>query len=221
MACKTIMAVTGIIFSMFVLAHMVGNLKVYEGAETFNSYAHWLRTAFEPLLPYQGLLWILRFVLVLSLVGHVWCSFVVRARARRARGAFRRRGLGARVIGARTMLATGVVLLCFIAFHILDLTTGTRPMATGAYQAAGRSESFAYDNLIASFERPVASAFYLVAMVVLGLHLAHGLWSVVNDLGATGHRVRQVGAALAGGLGMLVFIGNATIPIAVLTGVLP
>jgi succinate dehydrogenase / fumarate reductase, cytochrome b subunit len=116
------------------------------------------------------------------------------------------------------MPVTGLVLLLFIAFHILDLTTGTSPVAGAGYRSATGSESFAYQNLVASFDRPLVSAFYLLAMVVLGLHLAHGLWSAVNDLGVTGHRLRQVAVAAAGIVAGVVFVGNASIPIAVLTG---
>jgi succinate dehydrogenase / fumarate reductase, cytochrome b subunit len=217
-ACKVIMAVTGVLFALFVTVHMIGNLKVYTGPAHFDDYAHWLRTVLEPLLPYEGLLWIVRVVLGVALVTHVGCAVVLSRRARRARGAFRRKGLGYRSFPARTMPVTGIVLLAFIAFHLLDLTTGTAPVATTGYAAATGSRSFAYENLVASFDRPLVSAFYMIAMVTLGLHLAHGLWSAVNDLGATGHRVRQVGATVGGGLAVVVFVGNASIPVAVLTG---
>ena len=217
-ACKVTMAVTGVLFALFVTVHMIGNLKVYTGAAHFDDYAQWLRTVLEPLLPYEGLLWALRVVLAVALVAHVGCAVVLSRRARRARGGFRRKGLGYRSFAARTMPVTGIVLLAFIVFHILDLTTGTTPVASSAYAAGTASRGFAYENLVASFDRPLVSAFYLLAMVTLGLHLAHGLWSAVNDLGATGHRLRQVGAAVAGGLAAVVFVGNASIPVAVLTG---
>jgi succinate dehydrogenase / fumarate reductase cytochrome b subunit len=79
--------------------------------------------------------------------------------------------------------------------------------------------SFAYDNLVHSFERPRVSAFYILAMLLLGLHLSHGLWLAVNDLGATGHRVRQVSFAIAGVVGVAVMAGNISLPVAVLSGV--
>lgn len=215
---KVVLAVTGIVFALFVAVHMVGNLKVYLGAAHFDDYAQWLRTILEPLLPYEGVLWILRVLLGVSLVAHAGCAVLLWRRARRARGAFRRRGLGLRTFGARTMPVTGIVLLLFIAFHVLDLTTGTAPAASAGYAAATGTRSFAYENLVASFDRPLVSAFYLLAMAVLGLHLAHGLWSAVNDLGVTGQRVRQVAAAVGGTLAGVVFVANASIPVAVLTG---
>jgi succinate dehydrogenase / fumarate reductase, cytochrome b subunit len=212
------MAVTGLLFGLFVLAHMIGNLKVFTGAEHFNDYAHWLRTVFEPLMPYEGLLWILRVVLLVAVVGHVWCATLLTLRARRARGPCRRKGLGWRSFTARTMPVTGLVLLAFIVFHILDLTTGTPPVASAEYEPATTTASFAYENLVASFERPGVAAVYIVAMLALGAHLAHGLWSAVNDLGVTGQRVRQVCLALSGLIALVIMLANIAIPVAVQIG---
>jgi len=213
------MAGTGTVFALFVVVHMVGNLKVYTGPEHFNAYAHWLRTLLEPLLPYEGVLWFLRVVLALCLLGHLWCALVLRRRARRARGSFRRNRPDWRSFSARSMPVTGIVLLLFIVFHLLDLTTGTRPAASSSYTPTTASSSLAYENLVASFDRPRVSAFYVLAMVVLGMHLAHGLWAVVNDLGVTGHRVRRFAVVASGAVAAVVFVANASIPMAVLLGV--
>lgn len=217
---KLVMALTGIVFALYVLVHMIGNLKVYTGAGHFDAYAHWLRTLAEPLLPYEGALWIFRVVLLACLIAHVGAAVLLTRRAHRARGRFRRTGLGLRSFTARTMLVTGLVLLGFIVFHILDLTTGTRPFASSSFTGTTVTTSHAYDNLIASFERPGVAVFYLFAMVVLGAHLVHGLWTAVNDLGVTGQRARQVGVAIGGLLASAVMVGNMTIPIAVWTGLL-
>ncbi|KAB2583517.1 succinate dehydrogenase, partial [Rhodococcus erythropolis] len=85
---------------------------------------------------------------------------------------------------------------------------------------ATRTQSYAYDNLIASFERPLVASFYIVAMALLAMHLAHGLWSAVNDLGVTGQRLRQIAVALSGIFALVVMVGNMSIPIAVMTGVI-
>ncbi|TDL44380.1 succinate dehydrogenase cytochrome b subunit [Kocuria rosea] len=216
---KLIMAVTGGVFAAYVLVHMIGNLKIYQGAEHFNDYAHWLRTAFEPVLPSEGLLWIVRGVLLLCLVAHVYCSTVLVVRARRARGAHRRRGLGREAFTARTMPATGVILLLFVVFHVLDLTLGAQPVAPGDFRAATATSSDAYANLVASFARPPVALFYVLAMLALAAHLVHGIVSMVVDLGIAGGprfwRVLRL-VALVTGLG--VALGNITIPVAVLTG---
>lgn len=213
---KLTMVVTGVVFALFVLVHMIGNLKVYTGAAHFDAYAHWLRTLGEPLLPYEGALWIFRVVLVACLVAHVGAATMLTVRGHRARGRFRRAGMRSlRTFTARTMLTGGIVLLLFIVFHILDLTTGTRPAASDAYRPG-----HAYDNLIASFERPAVALFYFLVMAVLGAHLVHGLWTVVNDLGVTGHRARQVLVALGALLALSVAVGNMSIPVAVQLGLL-
>ena len=216
---KIVMAVTGVVFALFVFVHMIGNLKIYTGAEHFDAYAHWLRTLAEPLLPYQGALWLFRVVLAACLVAHVGAAAVLAARARRARGPFRRRGLrGLRSFTARTMVVSGIVLLAFIVFHILDLTTGTGPAASSAFTPATTSSSAAYANLVASFERPAVAGFYLLAMLVLGAHLAHGLYTAVSDLGVTGRRTRQLAIAAGALLAGAVMVANMSIPIAVQAG---
>ncbi len=219
-ALKVVMAVTGCVFALYVVVHMIGNLKIFTGAEHFNAYAHGLRVVMEPFLPYEGLLWIVRGVLVVSLLAHVGAAPVLWARARASRGPHARTAMGLRSFTARTMPVTGVVLLGFIVFHVLDLTVGTGGVAPETFRRATTEQAFAYENLIASFARPAVAAFYMLTMLALFLHLAHGLWTVVSDLGVTGRRLRAVGYGLAGGVALSVMLGNILILIAVLTGVL-
>lgn len=215
-AAKTTMALTGTVFTLFVLVHMVGNLKVYGGPDEFNAYAHWLRFAFSPVLPPESLLWALRILLLLCLLAHVWCGVLLWLRARRARGRHRPR-LNLGRWASATMLPTGLVLLAFIGFHLLDLTTGH----LGAeFRPATADQSFAYQNLVASFSRPWAGGIYLATMLVLAMHLGHGIWTACHDVGATGARARAIGKILALLVPLLVALGNASIPISVWTGVL-
>lgn len=215
-AAKLTMAVTGLLFTAFVAVHMVGNLKAYAGAADYNAYAAWLRSAFAPLLPHEGLLWAMRVVLGTALVLHVAAGTLLWVRGRRFRGPHRRRGHTA--IGARTMLPTGFVLLAFVVFHLLDLTLGIAGPA--AFRAPTATESFAYENTVASLARPLAGAAYLVTMLALALHLAHGLWTTANDLGVTATRTRATWKALGYTVGVLVALGNASLPVAVWLGVL-
>lgn len=215
---KVTMALTGTVFALFVLVHMIGNLKIYTGAQHFDDYAHWLRTLAEPLLPYEGALWLFRLVLLTCLVLHVGASLVLVVRSRRARGRFRRTGMGRRRLPATLMPWTGLVLLAFIVVHILDLTTGTRPVAPDGFEPATRDASFAHHNLVESFQRWPMALFYIVAMLVLGLHLVHGLWTLAADYGVTGRRTRRVWALLALVVAAAVMLGNLSIPVAVLAG---
>jgi succinate dehydrogenase / fumarate reductase cytochrome b subunit len=209
------MAVTGSVFVGFVVFHMAGNLKVYLGEKDFNHYAEWLRTLLNPLVPGSTTLWLLRAALVLCLVLHVYSGITIWFRARKARGSFGRSlRAGKHHLTGRSMILTGLILLCFIIFHILDLTTGTRPIASGEFVTGS-----AYQNLVASFERPAVASFYILTMVLLALHLSHGLWSLINDFGATGRRLRFTFLALADLVALVVVVGNASIPIAVLAGV--
>ena len=213
-ALKLIMAVTGLIFGLYVIVHMVGNMKIFMGEQDFNAYAAFLRTVGYPAIPNEGVLWIFRIVLLVAVILHVYGAFALHGRARQSRGKFRRQGMvgGWNTFTARTMIITGVVLLAFIIFHILDLTIG----------AAVAPENFvhgeAYANLVASFSRPRVAIWYIIAPLALLLHLSHGLWTATSDLGITGARWRKVMLFLSGLIPLLVVVGNIAIPVAVLTG---
>nr|WP_193350604.1 succinate dehydrogenase cytochrome b subunit [Dietzia alimentaria] len=211
---KTVMAVTGLIFTVFVVVHMIGNLKVFGGAPGFDGYAVWLRTLLYPLVPPAGILWALRVVLIVSLVAHVWCSLLLVRRSRASAGRHRRRGgLTASSFGARSMLTTGVILLLFVVFHIFDMTIGTAPVAPEAFEPGS-----AYANLVASFSRPWVATFYIVTMVALAVHVAHGVRTASGDLGVTGVRSRRTIRVAGGVAAVAVLLGNAAIPLAVQAG---
>lgn len=211
---KAVMAVTGLLFTGFVVAHMVGNLKVFGGASGFDGYAAWLRTLLYPLVPPGGVLWALRVVLVVSLVLHVWLSLLLVRRSRVSAGPHRRRtGLTAGSFGARSMLLTGVLMLLFVVVHVLDMTTGATPVAPASFEPGS-----AYANLVASFSRPWMAIFYVLAMVALAVHVAHGVRTAAGDLGVTGVRGRAAITVLGGIAAVAVLLGNAAIPIAVQAG---
>lgn len=212
---KVVMAATGLVFAAFVLVHMLGNLKAYAGATHFDGYARWLRSMFNPLFPHEALLWVARVVLCVCLVLHVSGGVVLAVRARRARGDFPRRALHRSSFAARTMLATGLAVLGFLAFHLLDLTLGARPVAHPAFDA-----SSPYTNLVASFQRPWVAALYGGVMLLLSAHLAHGLWASAHDLGVQGPRARRLALRGSAVFALVVTLGNLSIPIAVLLGVI-
>jgi succinate dehydrogenase / fumarate reductase cytochrome b subunit len=227
---KVIMAVTGSVFVAFLLFHMAGNLKVYlpDAELHFNEYAHWLRRFLNPLLPGSSFLWAFRAVMALCLVLHVYAGTTIFMRARKARGRFGR-VLTAKyqALTGRSMIWTGLIIFCFIIFHLLDLTLGAKGVASSDFSSQatyaledGEKVTNAYANLIASFDRPAVAAFYIITMVLIAIHLSHGIWSIVNDFGGTAHRTRNVFLALAGLIALVIVIGNASIPVAVLAGVI-
>ncbi|WP_303323652.1 succinate dehydrogenase cytochrome b subunit [Actinomyces radicidentis] len=219
---KTTAALTGLVMAAFVLIHMIGNLKAYQGPAAYDAYAAWLRGIGYPLLPHEGLLWALRIVLGACLVLHVAATLTIRARGRAARGPELRRGLARRGLAARSMTVTGLLVLVFIAVHLLDLTIGRLVAPSGflglTSGADGAVTAHAYANLVASLSRPPMAGFYLLVMAVLGVHLAHGLWTAVADLGVTGARTRRLLGALAAVVAAAVAIGDGILAVLVLAG---
>lgn len=211
-AWKLVMAVTGVLFGLFVLVHMVGNLKIFTGEDHFNAYATFLRTIGKGAVPEEGVLWIFRVVLLVAVILHVWGAFALHGRSRKSRGKFRRKGMVSswNTFTARSMIVTGVVLLAFIIFHLLDLTVGAAPIAKDFEHGE------AYANVVASFSRPLVVVWYVIAQLALLLHLSHGLWTATSDLGITGKRWRKVLLFLSGLLPLLVVVGNIIIPVYVL-----
>jgi succinate dehydrogenase / fumarate reductase cytochrome b subunit len=220
---KVVMAVTGVVFIAYVFAHMLGNLKVFIGAEEMDHYAAFLRELLVPLLPYEWALWGIRAVLAVCLVAHVWAAAVLTIR-RRTAGADRatrgRRVPWWRSFTSRTMAVSGVVILAFLIFHLLDLTFGTAGGAGFQHPetVGGETRYYAYENLVSSFQRPAVAVWYVLAMVVLAAHLLHGAWSVIHDLGATGARTRRTLWLIGTVVAAAVLAGNISIPLAVMTG---
>jgi succinate dehydrogenase / fumarate reductase, cytochrome b subunit len=211
---KYVMAITGVVFMGYVLAHMLGNLKLYQSAEDFNLYAEFLRRLLYPIVPESGTLWLLRLVLIAALVGHVVAAAQLTAMNRKARpDSYRsKRDFVAADFAARTMRWTGVIVLLFIAYHLADLTFGwVNPAAEGAT---------VYEKVVASFSNPAISAFYIVANLALGVHLYHGGWSLFQSMGWNNRKFNHWRRAFAIGFAVVVVGGNLTFPIAVMVGII-
>lgn len=213
-ALKMTMAVTGVIFVGFVFVHMLGNLKVYQGADVYNGYAQWLREVGYPLIPRTGVLWALRVVLFVSLVAHVTSALMIYARSRAARGKFKRRRLATMGKNAWLMLPTGIVLAVFVVVHLLDLTVG-KILAPEGFAAGD-----AYANLVASLSRPMMATFYLLTMLLVCLHIFHGTVTTLQDFGVTGSRVRVIWQVIGQAIAIAILLGNAAIPVLVQVGVI-
>jgi succinate dehydrogenase / fumarate reductase cytochrome b subunit len=208
---KVVMAVTGLIMLGFLVAHLLGNLKIFFGMVEFNGYAHWLRTLGEPILHFGWALWILRVVLVLAVVGHGISAYQLSRRDIAARPEKYVHKKQRASYATRTMRWGGVILGLYIIWHILDLTTGT--VHTGRFQ-----EGHPYENLVGTFSHWWNDIIYMAAILSLGLHIQHGFWSMAQTLGigsATRNRVfKATGNVLAIGL----TAGFLSLPISVMTG---
>jgi succinate dehydrogenase / fumarate reductase cytochrome b subunit len=209
------MAVSGLLFVGFVLGHMYGNLKAFSGHDAFNEYAHHLRTLGEPMLPHEGALWIIRVVLLGSLVVHVYAAFTLWRRSRNARTVkyVVKKHTGA-IPASRMMRFGGVALLLFLVWHLLNFTVGKVNVSGGATNDP-------YNLLVDSFDVWWLTLIYLAAMAMLGAHLHHGTWSACQTLGITGtERARTLAKRFAFTLAVIISGGFALVPIFVLAGVI-
>ena len=209
---KVVMAVTGIVLVGFVVVHMLGNLKLYAGAESLNAYGKFLREAGYPALPHEGVLWIARLVLLAAVGLHIKSAWDLTRVSHAARPAgYRKLARQGSTYAAHAMRWGGVFLVAFIVFHIFHFTTG---------QAHPDFEHGAvYENVVTGFNVWWAAAIYLLAMIPLGLHLYHGIWSMLQTLGANHPRYNHLRRGFALAIALIVVLGNISFPIAVLTGV--
>ena len=210
-AKKVVMAVSGIILLLFLIAHMIGNLHAFQGAESFNHYSKWLRTFGEPALGYRWFLTALEAVLVVSVVAHIASAVALWRQARLARPVpYVSKKSPAQSYASRTMRWGGVIVGLFIVYHILDMTTGNaNPAGTDATP---------YGRLVASFQNPIATTVYVVALILLGMHLRHGVWSATQTLGQSNRRRERTVNAFAIAFSVLLIAGFLVVPAAVVLG---
>lgn len=215
-ALKIMMAASGIVFIGFVLTHMYGNLKAFSGQEAFDEYAHHLRTFGEPMLPHEGLLWIIRVGLLLSLVVHVGAAVALYRRAQRARPVkYQVKKHTGAIPAARLMRFGGLAIFLFLIWHLLNFTI------VKVNPAGGPTDEGPYALLVDTFDLWWMTLIYLAAMAMLGAHLHHGTWSAFQTLGLTGSaRARERAKTFAFALAILVAGGFSLVPIGVLVGVI-
>ena len=216
-ALKLAMAVSGLIFVGYVLAHMYGNLKAFAGHDAFNEYAHHLREFGEPLLPHEGFLWVMRLLLVAALVVHVAAAVVLWRRASNARSVRYQVKRNIRSsLSSRTMRWGGLTLLLFIVWHLLNFTVVKVNPATG--DTGGEDP---YNLLVDTFDTWWMTLIYLVAMLALAMHLHHGTFSALQTLGLTSTPRARARARTAGWvLAVVVGGGFSLVPIFTLLGVI-
>lgn len=215
---KYVMAITGIAGMGYVFAHMVGNLKMYLGAEDLNHYGEFLRELLVPILPRTYTLWIMRLGLIAALVLHLHAAYGLTVLNRRARAVKYQSERDYQVanFASRTMRWTGILVVLFLLWHLADLTWGT-VNAVGADGEFVRGD--AYGNVVRSFERVPVSILYIVANIALGIHLFHGAWSIFQSLGLNSPRFNRWRRAFATGFATIIVVGNVSFPVAVLAGV--
>lgn len=208
---KIVMAVTGVALLGFVFFHMLGNLKLYQGAEKYDAYAAGLRELGAPLFGHEQLLWIARLGLLAAVALHVYSAVALTRLSRAARPVGYRRGNDLVFsYASRTMRWGGVIVLAFVVYHLLHLTFGVVHVPAGTDSV--------YAKVVAGFARWPVAAAYVVAMVPLTLHLYHGVWSMTQTLGIDLPWVRRWRRPVAAGFALVVGLGNVSMPVAVLAG---
>jgi len=209
---KAVMAVTGIFLFGWIFAHMVGNLKVFMGPEHFNEYAAWLRTMGAPAMPHSVALWIARALMALAIYLHIDAATKLTLMNRRARpAAYESRDFVVASYASRTMRWGGVIIALFIIYHLLHLTFGTvHPSFV---------EGDPYHNVVAGFQVWWVAAFYIVAQLALGLHLFHGLNSMFDSLGLNHVKFNAWRRLFATAFALIIAVGNISIPLLILLGV--
>ena len=210
---KVLMAVSGLVWVGYVIAHMVGNLKAFQGPEKIDGYAEFLREMGAPVFGRGEVLWVLRSVMIAAFVTHVVLAYQTTRMSQRARPVSYERTPHMEIsYASRTMRWGGVFLLLFIVYHLMHFTFGNvhPEFVPGAV----------YNNLITGFRSVPIVLIYLAALVSLGFHLYHGVWSIFQTLGANHPRYNRIRRPLAAVIAVGVAVGFASVPIGVLTGAL-
>ena len=210
---KVAMALSGIVLFGFTVGHLAGNLKVYQGAEKYNAYAESLREVGKPFFGHGQFIWAFRAILLACLLLHIYSALKLTLQNNSARSQRYKKGNDlAFSYASRTMRWGGVILLAFIIYHLLHLTIGT------AHHDFERASP--YHNLVSAFQIPLISIAYIVAMLPLGAHIYHGLWSATQTLALRHPKVQQYRRPLTAAIALAIVVGNCSMPIAVLAGII-
>ena len=206
------MAVTGLLMVAFLLLHMLGNLKIFFGPTDFDHYAHWLRTIGEPVLHGAWFLWIQRAVLLVAVVLHVTAAAQLSRRDLKARPVKYAHGQRPQATWAtRTMRYGGIVLGLIIIWHLLDLSAGV----VNPDFERGK----AYHNIYVDFQHWWINLIYIVAMLMVGLHINHGFWSASQTLGLNSPTRDRVIKGVGSTLAVAITVGFVMVPVGVMTGI--
>jgi succinate dehydrogenase / fumarate reductase cytochrome b subunit len=201
---KAVMAVTGAILFLFVIGHLLGNLQIFEGAAKLNAYGQFLHSIGE-------ILWIVRIVLIGSVGLHIIVTVQLALRNWEARPVkYSRKKAINSSYADRTMYWSGPIVLAFVIFHLLQFTAGY------IHPESRFIEGDVYHNVVAGFRVWWVSWWYIFSLILLGIHLRHGLWSMFQSLGLNHPRHTPVLKSAALAISVLIVLGYISIPISVL-----
>lgn len=212
---KYIMATTGFLLFGFLIGHMSGNLLMFLGQDAINAYAVGLKS----LLSGAGI-WIARGGLLVLFIVHLGCAISLTIENRRARPVgYKYNATVDASKASRTMIYTGLIILAFLIYHILHFTVGvTHPDHFNVKDYLGRHD--VYTMVILSFSELPVTASYIIAMVVLMLHLNHGLESMLQSLGIYSPENAPLAKKIAVTISVLLFLGQISVPVAIQFGLI-
>ena len=212
---KVIMGVTGLIGIGYVIVHMLGNLQAFAGQSKLNNYGATLKG------PLIELTWLVRIVLIVAVLLHVLMAYQLTQRAHAARPVgYRDREPQVSTLASRTMRWGGVLLLVFIVVHILHFTTETIDPARARGMVDMHGNPDIYGNVVGSFRIWWVAAFYIIAMIALGLHLYHGAWSSVRTLGYAKPSQNPLHRRIALVVAVVIWFGFTLVPVGVMAGII-
>ncbi|MFN8006864.1 MAG: succinate dehydrogenase cytochrome b subunit [Terriglobia bacterium] len=208
---KYLMAISGVLLFLFVIVHMLGNLQIFLGPEPLNAYGAFLKSK-------PGLLWTFRLGLLVLAIIHITTAIQVSLESRRARDVrYATRKPPYTNLASRTLLLSGLILLAFLIYHLMQFTLGlTNPEYLRLEDAKGRHD--VYRMAIAGFSQPSISLFYIVSMGLLCLHLSHGVSSSFQSLGLKNKRTTMAIDRASQITALIIFLGNSSMPLAVWLG---
>lgn len=208
---KVVMGITGLGMFGFLIGHIAGNLQIFLPPEHINAYAHFLKSSPE-------IVWPARIGLLAMVLLHIWSGMRLSALNKKARPSrYVKKASLRSTVFSRSMAGSGMVILAFIVFHLAHFTLGyVQPQAYSLVDEAGRHD--VYSMFVIGFQNPAISAFYVVAMVLLGFHLAHGAKSMFQSLGLHHPKYNKLFTVVVPGVAMLIVVGNIIMPLAVLAG---
>jgi succinate dehydrogenase / fumarate reductase cytochrome b subunit len=238
------MAASGLLLILFVIGHLAGNLQVFLGADTFNTYSHFLHSTGE-------LLWIARIVLLVAVLLHIYTAIRLQAINMKANPQkYVKKGYRKSTVYSRTMLVSGLMLLAFIVYHLLHYTVritdpeyktqayyetyGTQIKGAGLEIAIDDNVTFdaedthagilqrhdTYSMVIDGFKKPHIAIIYVIGVILLGMHLTHALQSMFQTLGLSSPIFSPKVMALSKWFGWLITVLYSSIPLSIMLGLI-
>ena len=212
---KIVVAITGIVLVGFIVGHTLGNVLIFGGPDAINSYAIGLRDL-------GGLLWVVRIIILLSVVLHIIATIRLTMHNKAVAGNYKVNNYKASTFSARFMAYAGLMILFFVLYHLAHFTLGiTNPdqFELTTTLANGRVVHDVYTMVVLGFRNVLVSAFYIIAVIFLGFHLKHGVHSMFQTLGIHGKKFTPMIQKFALAFSIVIVVSLISIPISIMLGI--